>query len=50
MLDSLHNNFKEQNANAALYCMSGRVPRTEEWSIYILLLEVADGGVGFSVT
>ncbi|OAQ60664.1 heterokaryon incompatibility protein [Pochonia chlamydosporia 170] len=46
MLDSFHNSFKEQNANAALYCMPGRVRRTEEGSIYILLLEVVDRGRG----
>ncbi|KAL5625662.1 hypothetical protein FOBRF1_000005 [Fusarium oxysporum] len=43
MLDARHENFEEQNAMAALYCMPGRMRRADnDGSIYILLLELVD--------
>ena len=42
MLDSFHHDFKEENANDALYCMPGRARRTKDGSLYLLLLEAID--------
>ncbi|KAH6972470.1 heterokaryon incompatibility protein [Ilyonectria sp. MPI-CAGE-AT-0026] len=46
MLDAPHNDFEEQNAKAALYCMPGRVRRVDDGSIYVLLLEMLDRAKG----
>ncbi|KAL6407060.1 heterokaryon incompatibility protein [Ilyonectria robusta] len=46
MLDAPHNDFEEQNAKAALYCMPGRVRRVDNGSIYVLLLEILDRARG----
>ncbi len=39
-LDTFHKDFDKQNAEATLYCMPGRKRKSDDGSIYILLLEL----------
>lgn len=41
-LDAFHEDFDKQNAEAALYCMPGRIRKGDDGSIYVLLLELDD--------